>query len=270
MTFSLSEFAFDNTLTNNGAKSLFGPINFDIVSISSPNVTVNNADNSGSGQRGDKARFIYDEALAIGMDSSARNLSFANPLAEMFTFKAKVFAKIEGQSRAANGSQVSNDTSEAAEREVVYHAISEHKGLVAIGTTDVLVADGVDYVDVNFSALSSATSAVATLSADVDVGGAYPDLDFSMLDSEGNVLATSGNLGASEQVGSTVVGGETYTLRVKGYANGPTQFTIVLDQMVTDAADAGNEASAESAPEDSAIELVEFMVNPVNGTIIKL
>jgi hypothetical protein len=40
--------------------------------------------------------------------------------------------------------------------------------------------------------------------------------------------------------------------------------------MVTDAADAGNEASAESAPEDSAIELVEFMVNPVNGTIIKL
>ena len=91
-----------------------------------------------------------------------------------------------------------------------------------------------------------------------------------MLDSEGNVLATSGNLGASEQVGSTVVGGEIYTLRVKGYANGPTQFTIVLDQMVTDAADAGNEASAESAPEDSAIELVEFMVNPVNGTIIKL
>ncbi|ASP49657.1 M36 family metallopeptidase [Cognaticolwellia beringensis] len=270
VTFSLSEFAFDNTLTNNGAKTLFGPINFDIVSISSPNVTVNNADNAGSGQRGDRARFIYNDAVAPGMDSSARNLSFANPLAEMFTFKAKVFAKIEGQSRAANGSQVSNDTSEAAEREVVYHAISEHKGLVAIGTTDVLVADGVDYVDVNFTALNSATSAVATLSADTDVGGAYPDLDFSMLDSEGNVLATSGNLGASEQVGSTVVGGETYTLRVKGYANGPTQFTIVLDQMVTDAADAGTDTSSDSSLEDSGVELVEFMVNPVNGTIIKL
>jgi len=26
---------------------------------------------------------------------------------------------------------------------VVHHAISEHKGLVAVGTTDVLVADGV-------------------------------------------------------------------------------------------------------------------------------
>jgi len=41
-----------------------------------------------------------------------------------------------------------------------------------------------------------------------------------MLDKDGKVLATSGNLGASEQVGSTVVAGETYTLRVKGYANG--------------------------------------------------
>ncbi|SEL27700.1 Fungalysin/Thermolysin Propeptide Motif [Colwellia chukchiensis] len=270
VTFSLSEFAFDNTLTNNSAKVLFGPINFDIVSISSANVSVNNADNAGTGQRGDKARFVYNEAVSPGKDSSARNLRFDNPLAEMFSFKAKVFAKVEGQARAASGSQVSNDTSEAAAREVVYHAISEHKGLVAIGTTDVAVADGVDYVDVNFTALNSATSAVATLTADVDVGGAYPDLDFSMLDSEGNVLATSGNLGASEQVGSTVVGGETYTLRVKGYANGPTQFTIVLDQMVTDAGDASNNAASESAPEDNVFELVEFLVNPVTGTITKL
>ncbi len=270
VTFSLSEFAFDNTLTNNSSDVLFGPINFDIVSISSPNVTVNNADNGGTGQRGDKARFVYNEAIASGMDSSARNLRFDNPLAEMFSFKAKVFAKIEGQARAATGSQAPTDTSEAAERAVVYHAISEHKGLVAVGTTDIEVVESVDYVDVNFTALNSATSAVATLTADTEVGGAYPDLDFSMLDSEGNVLATSGNLGASEQVGSTVVAGETYTLRVKGYANGPTQFTVVLDQMVTDAADASNNSSEESTSEDNALELVEFVVNPVTGTITKL
>ncbi|WP_191321824.1 M36 family metallopeptidase [Colwellia sp. C1TZA3] len=270
VTFSLSEFAFDNTLTNNGSEAIFGPINFDIVSISSPNVTATNADNAGSGQRGDRARFVYNEALAPGMDSSARNLSFANPLAEIFSFKAKVFAKIEGQARAANGSQASNDTSEAANRSVVFHAISERKGLVAVGTTDILIAEDVDYVDVEFTALNSATSAIADLSADVDVGGAYPDLDFSMLDSDGKVLSTSGNLGASEQVGSTVVGGDTYILRVKGYANGPTQFTIVLDQMVTDAADESNDTSEAGSPADSGIELVEFMVNPVNGTIIKL
>ncbi|WP_339724366.1 M36 family metallopeptidase [uncultured Paraglaciecola sp.] len=270
VSFNIGEFAFDNTLTNNGSLELFGPINFDIVSISSPNVTVNNADNDGSGQRGNKARFVYDEVLAPGMDSSARYLSFTNPLAEMFTFKAKVYAKIEGQTRAANGSQVSNDSSAAAEREVTYHAISEHKGLVAIGTTDIEVLEGVDYVDVNFTALSSAKSAVATLTADVDVGGAYPDLDFSMLDQDGNVLATSGNLGASEQIGSTVVAGEDYILRVKGYANGPTQFTVVLDQLVTDASEASVNTSESDMPEDSEIELVEFVVNPVNGTVITL
>lgn len=270
VTYSLSEFAFDNTLTNNGSAAIFGPINFDIIRISSSNVTVNNADNGGSGQRGDRARFVYDEAVAPGMDSSARHLSFSNPLAEMFTFKAKVFAKLEGQARAANGSQASIDTSEAAERAVVYHAISEHTGLVAVGTTDIEVVEGVDYVDVDFTALSSAQSAVATLTADVEAGGAYPDLDFSMLDSEGNILATSGNLGASEQVGSTVTPGETYTLRVKGYANGPTQFTVVLDQMVTDPSEATVNSSEESEPEDDAFEIVEFVVNPVNGTVIKL
>lgn len=270
VTFSLGEFTFDNTLTNNGSEALFGPINFDIVSISSPNVTATNANNSGSGQRGDRARFIYNEALALGMDSTARNLIFANPLAEIFSFKAKVFAKIEGQPRAAFGSQASNDTSEAADRSVVFHAISERKGLVAVGTTDILVAEGVDYVDVKFTALDSATSAIADLSADADVGGAYPDLDFSMLDSDGKVLSTSGNLGASEQVGSTVVGGDTYILRVKGYANGPTQFTIVLDQMVTEASDASDETSEAGSPADSGVELVEFVVNPLNGTIIKL
>ncbi|MFB0999349.1 MAG: hypothetical protein QMC13_03870, partial [Colwellia sp.] len=115
-----------------------------------------------------------------------------------------------------------------------------------------------------------ATSAIANLSADTDVGGAYPDLDFSMLDSDGNVLSTSGNLGASEQVGSTVVGGNTYILRVKGYANGPTQFTILLDQMVTDASDESNKTSEAASPTASGVEVIEFMVNPLNGTIIKL
>lgn len=270
VSYSLGRFTFDNTLTNNGSAELFGPINFDIVSISSANVTAINADNGGSGQRGDKARYVYDDSLAPSMQSSARNFVFANPYGELFTFKAKVFADVEGQTRAANGSQAAVDTSEAAERAVVYHAISEHTGLVAVGTTDIEVVEGVDYVDVDFVALGSATTAVATLSADAEAGGAYPDLDFSMLDSDGNQLAYSGNLGASEQVGSPVVPGETYTLRVKGYANGPTQFTIVLDQTVTDEADASDETVQEGTAEDTNFELLEFMVNPVTGTITTL
>ncbi|MBA6338344.1 M36 family metallopeptidase [Colwellia sp. BRX8-7] len=266
VSFSEGLFSFDNILTNNASHDLFGPLKFNIVSISSPDVTVANA-KSGTGQNGDTATFIYDESLSSQMDSSAINFIFNNPMAEMFTFKAKVFAQIEKPSVAANGSQKPMDSSAGADRTVVYHNISEHKGLVAIGTTDVEVADGVDYVDVVFTAETSAQSIVATLTADTEVGGAIPDLDFSMLDSDGNVMVTSGNLGPSEQVGSTVVGGESYTLRVKGYANGPTQFTIVLDQMVLNESDASTEAStAESAV--GSVELVEFVVNPANGTIM--
>jgi hypothetical protein len=266
ISFSEGLFSFDNILTNNASHDLFGPINFNIVSISSPRVTVANA-KSGTGQNGDTATFIYDESLSSQMDSSAINFIFNNPMAEMFTFKAKVFAQIEKPSVSANGSQAPVDTSPSADRTVVYHNISEHKGLVTIGTTDIAVADGVDYVDVVFTAETSAQSIVATLTADTEVGGAYPDLDFSMLDSEGNVMVTSGNLGSSEQVGSTVVGGESYTLRVKGYTNGPTQFTIVLDQMVQDQSDASTEMS-NTGSDLSDVELVEFFVNPANGTII--
>lgn len=261
------QFSIDYTLTNTGDVDLFGPINFNIVSINNTRVTLANADNGGTGQDGDTATFTYNESLAPGMDSSARTYVFNNPRFESFTFTAEVFAKVLMPSQAANGSQAAIDTSPGADRTVVYHNISEHKGLVAIGTTDVEVADGVDYVDVVFTAETSAQSIVATLTADTEVGGAIPDLDFSMLDSDGNVMVTSGNLGPSEQVGSTVVGGESYTLRVKGYANGPTQFTIVLDQMVLSESDAGTQAStAESAI--GSVELVEFVVNPANGTIM--
>ncbi|MFQ3235941.1 MAG: hypothetical protein ACI9C4_001505 [Paraglaciecola sp.] len=271
VSFTGNAFTFDNTLTNVGNVDLFGPIHFDIVSISDDTVTATNADNGGSGQSvSEKARFTYNAALAQNMESDARFMSFDTPNAQLFTFTASVSASVEGQSVAGNGSQASSDTSPAADRAVVYHAISEHTGIVAVGTTDVEVAEGIDYVDVDFTAQTSAQSIVATLTADTEVGGALPDLDFSMLDSQGNVMSTSGNLGASEQVGSTVVGGESYTLRVKGYANGPTQFKVVLDQMVADENQAGNASNNGSLLGVMEMELIEFSVNPVNGTIVRI
>jgi hypothetical protein len=267
------ELAFDTTLTNNGEETLFGPINFTIVSISDADVSVSNADNGGSGQSGNAASFIYDQGLAAGNDSDARRMMFDNVEFGFFTFEATVSASIAGQSVAANGSQAPVDTSAGADRTVVYHHITEHDGIVLVGTTDIEVVEGVDYVDVDFTAKDSAQSVVATLSAETEVGGAVPDLDFSMLDADGNVLATSGNLGASEEVGSTVVGGEDYILRVKGYANVATQFTVVLDQMVSAEVDS-NAAPATSSdtvvPAVMAMELVEFRVDPVNGTITRV
>lgn len=266
VSFTGGQFAFDQHLNNISLDDVFGPIHFDIVSISSNNVTASNADNGGSGQSGDSARYTYDESVAAGASSSTRYLSFNNPMSELFTFKAIISGQLEGQAIPATGNQAATDTSEATEREVVYHNIEQRTGLVVIGTTDQYLVDGIDYVDVNFTALDSAKNVVATLSADPDVGGAYPDLDFELRDSDGNIMATSGNLGPNEQVGGVIVPGETYTLRVVGWANGPTQYTVIIDQTVTDSADANDGSNNESSTALDGV-MMEFMVNPLTGEV---
>ncbi|MFQ3236910.1 MAG: hypothetical protein ACI9C4_002485 [Paraglaciecola sp.] len=278
VSFIGDKFTFDNTLTNIGNVDLFAPIHFRIVSISDPTVTATNADNGQSGQSGDTARYTYDENVAQDMNSSARFMSFDTPNAQLFTFKAKVFASIEGQSVVANGSQKSVDTSADAGRPAVfegYHNVTEMTGLVPIGTAEApALVNGVDHVDVNFTTLSSATSILANLSADTDIGGGVPDLDFLLIsvneEGEEVVQATSGNEGSLEQINRPVSGGESYTLRVKGWANGPTQFTIVLDQLVDDENQAGVSESSSSPLADMDGELVEFSVDPLNGTIIRV
>ncbi len=265
VSFTNGQFAFDQVLNNISSVDVYGPINFDIISISSPNVTASNADNGGTGQNGNAARYVYDDAVAAGEQSSARYLSFNNPMAELFTFRAKISGQVEGTPTAANGSQVATDTSEPAERAVVYHNYEERTGMVLIGTSDARGADGVDYVDVEFTALNSAKNVVATLSADPSLG-AYPDLDFELHDSDGNVMATSGNFGPNEQVGGVIIPGETYILRVVGWANGPTEFHILIDQTVTDPADAseGTQSSSNTVSNDL---LLEFIVDPITGAV---
>ena len=66
ITFANGVMAFDNKLTNaRGAfstdKTIYQPLEFQIVSISNPTVTVKNADASGN-------TFIYNQTLALGAD----------------------------------------------------------------------------------------------------------------------------------------------------------------------------------------------------------
>ncbi len=126
------------------------------------------------------------------------------------------------------------------------------------------MVDGVDYVDIPFTALPSASSVVATLSADVEVV-AVPDLDFELLDAEGNIMASSGNLGSNEQVGGGIVPGETYRVRVNGWANGPTSYRVVIDQFVSDINDANVDQNG-----NATTGTVTFEFNPVTGKVIPL
>jgi hypothetical protein len=263
VSFDGNRFNFDQSLINSGTDEIYGPLQFVITQISDSSITVANADNGGSGTATDPAVFIYDTSLAPSDESLTRALSFNNPHAKMFTFKAKVIGLEAVDRKPVNGSQRPFDTSEPVEREPTFHYLEQKDGLVIIGTTDQLLIDGVDYVDVHFKAKNSAKSVIATLSADPEIGGAYPDLDLKLLDSNGHEMASSGNLGANEQVGGGLAPGQTYTLRIIGWANGPTQYHLVIDQLVSDKNDAQD---IESTNEASAEE-VEFQLDP-NSTVI--
>jgi len=101
--------SFDNKLTNaRGALSedriAYAPINFQITAISNPSVTVKNADAAGN-------TFVYNQTLALGQTSAAKNLQFNDPAAQLFTFDAKITANAFFSSTAGTGSQNGDGTS---------------------------------------------------------------------------------------------------------------------------------------------------------------
>ncbi|HET6631001.1 MAG TPA: M36 family metallopeptidase [Woeseiaceae bacterium] len=271
VTFTDGIFSFDQVLENLGGAgefdgTVFEPITFKVLDVSDDSITVANADNGGSGQNGDEAHFIYAETLSPGEVSAPKRLAFNDPQARLFTFDAAITGRVRAAGVPADGSQDPVDTAEPASPPQEFHFVEEFTGIVPVGSTGLMLADGVDFVDVPFTAKASATTVTGTLTADPTVAGVYPDLDFELRDSAGNVLNTSGNLGPNEQVGATVQGGETYVYRVVGWANGPTVFRIASDQSVTDPADAGTGSGGTTAP-GTVTRLVRFTVNPLTGDV---
>ncbi|APE01079.1 peptidase M36 [Alteromonas mediterranea] len=257
-------FAFDIALINTGDERIYGPVDFDITHISNNSISVLNADNGGTGKSGDIARFRFDQSLDVDKTSALRYLKFDNPNGKLFTFTARINGYEAGVSSTGRGETPTFDTSEPKEQSVVYHNIEEHTGVILIGAADEALVDGVDYVDIPFTALPSASSVVATLSADVEVV-AVPDLDFELLDAEGNIMASSGNLGSNEQVGGGIVPGETYRVRVNGWANGPTSYRVVIDQFVSDINDANVDQNG-----NATTGTVTFEFNPETGKVLPL
>ena len=267
VSFDGTYFSFDQTLTNIGSLPLYAPLRFEIVEISEPSVSVFNADNGGTGQDGDSAVFIYEGSLEPGAVSAPRELVFTDPQAKLFRFTARIGASAETEAPVANGSQDPVDTPDQNQATRFFHYTETHTGLVPVGTAGLALVDGVDHVDIDFVAVDSAFGVVSTLTASPEVGGAYPDLDYELYDADGNELASSGNLGPNESVTAAVVPGETYTLRVVGFANAATLYEVFIDQIVTDEADAG-EGPGSGLPTLPAEGVeIEFIVNPLTGEI---
>ena len=271
VSFSNGVFEFDQTLKNNGVQSpdgtVYSPVSFQILRISTPTVTVKNADNNGDGKN-TPAIFVYNQSLAAGASSAARHLQFNDPAAVLFTFDAIVRARVRVESLPSNGSQPGDGVGTGPAQRDFTVVTDTYNGTILIGSAGNNLISGVDYVDVPFVAKPNSFSVSGKLDASPLSLVALPDLDFELRDDQGNVLATSGNLGPKEEVGGGIVPGRTYVYRVVGFANAPSQFTITSSQFINgDGAAGGSSAFLAQTQGVTLTRLVRFTVNPLTKSV---
>ena len=280
VTFSNGVFAFDNRLTNaRGADStdrtIYGPINFQIVRISDPTVTVRNADTGAN-------IFVYNQNLALGQTSAAKRLEFNDPQARLFTFDAKISGQAFAGSTIGTGDSGNDGTSDPP-APITYSVFSEERTGTLLGADPTGTSGepaltygdprfkGITYEDIVITTKSDALILDATLSSTTAV-----DLDFELRTMDGQVLGKSAGATATERVSSRVQPNTQYILRVQGFANGPAEFRIVSQQYLPQGSP--NENAGTITPGGSTgggtggglttvTRLVRFTVNPLLKTV---
>lgn len=101
---------------------------------------------------------------------------------------------------------------------------------VPTGAYGVPVADGVTEVNVPFEVSASTFQIEASLEWFTRPTGSQEDIDYELLDPDGNVIASSGGpAGASEYVKVRVNRAGTYTHRVLGFVNAATDVNITTN-----------------------------------------
>jgi hypothetical protein len=282
VSFSGGVFAFDNKLTNaRGAlsdldKTVYGPIEFRVLNISDPTVTVKNADQG--------TTFLYQQNLALGATSAARRFEFNNAGARMFTFDAEILGNAFSNSTVGTGTQSGDGTPAQAPPPVYSIFREELTGVITAGEPHVgapltygnPATKNITYVDVEVTTKDDAKIIDATLSSATAV-----DLDFEIRTVDGVVLDDSGEPDANEHVAARVKPNTKYILRVKGFTNGPSEFRIISDQYVpegspnanvpgtiTPGSETGSGSSTGSIAPTGIVKMVlRFTVNPLTRTV---
>lgn len=278
ITFSNGVMSWDNKLINaRGAfsldKTVYGPIKFEVKNISNPTVTVKNADSNGN-------TFIYNQILPFGATSNAKRVEFNDPMAQMFTFDARITGFAFAGSTTGNGSQNGDGSSHPPVSDYSIFTETKTGKLLAgevTGTTGepgVTYGDpafrGITWEDIEITTKSDAFFLEARLSSATSV-----DLDFELRTTDGQILDDSAEFTANEYVSSAVQPNTTYILRVKGYANGPTDFQIVANQFLpagSPNANAGTNSGGGSSTTTGTntgviSKLVRFTVNPLTKKV---
>jgi Zn-dependent metalloprotease len=283
VTFSNGVMAFDNKLTNaRGAfgsdKTAYGPVQFQVVSISNPTVTVKNADQNGN-------TFIYNQTLPLGATSNAKRLEFNDPAAQLFTFDAKVLAGAFASTTVGDGSQATDGTANPPQP-VTYSVFREEKSgnLVAGEPSSVVTGDASPtYGDPNFKGITWDQVEVVTKPdaqlIDITLSSTLArDMDLQLISESGQVLAQSTTETANEHITLAIQPNTRYFIRVLGWANGPADYKIVSDQLLPSGSPnenagtrtlGGSMAFGSGLTKTSAAlpKLVRFTVNPLTKQV---
>lgn len=268
--------AFDNKLTNaRGALSssdltIFAPLEFKVVSISNPTVTVKNAD-------GGPNTFVYNQTLALGQTSNAKRIEFNNPMTQLFTFDAKIFGNYFAGSTYGEGSQPGDGTSNPP-TPVTYSFFNETKtGTLVFGEPTAIVGDSATWGDPAFKGITWDDIPVTTKSDAIFLQANLSsltalDLDFELRTQDGQVLASSAGATAAEQVSSAVQPNTTYILRVNGFAHGPAEYSIAVKQFLPSGSPNANDGTAGTVSPTGGTtgivsKTVRFTVNPLTNKV---
>ncbi len=114
-------------------------------------------------------------------------------------------------------------------------------GTVLVGSTNLELSNGADYVDVPVTIAPGTFKLDATLDFMQVVDGTFADLDLYLLDPDGNVVTSSTQPGGPEHISTTNIHPGNYVYRVDGFLAANTNFTITSNQF------RGNNAVAPTA-----------------------
>jgi hypothetical protein len=276
ISFSNGVMSFDNKLTNTrGAFSVdqtaYAPVNFQIVSISNPTVTVRNADANGN-------TFVYNQTLPLGATSNAKRIEFNDPAAQLFSFDAKISANAFFSSTVGTGSQ-SGDGTSTPPPAVTYSVFHEEKtgNLLAGEPSNFVTGEpSPTYGDPAFKGITWDDIEVVTKSDALFLEGTLTstlarDLDLELRTLDGRVIAESAGGTATEHVLAAVQPNTRYIFRVKGWANGPCDIKIVSDQLLPQGSPNANAGSrtiggsglSSGSSTTGVAKLFRFTVNPI-------
>lgn len=118
-----------------------------------------------------------------------------------------------------------------------------YSGTLQASDGGVNAIEGTTYQDYTFNADSPSANLDVTLNWDMLVDGLAPDMDLYLYGPDGTEVTHSAESGGPEHIETQLGAPGTYTLRVVGFANGPTDYTLT-----------GSVSKGGSAPNTQAIE----------------